>query len=31
VIIRVQNPQLALEKLEKSAIRVLSTKEVYGI
>lgn len=31
VIIRVQNPQLALEKLEKAAIRVLSTREVYGI
>ena len=31
VIIRVQNPQLALEKLEKSGIRVLSTREVYGV
>ncbi|MDD2534585.1 MAG: ACT domain-containing protein [Eubacteriales bacterium] len=31
VIIRVQNPQLALEKLEKSGIRVLSTQEVYGV
>lgn len=31
VIIRVQNPQLALEKLEKAGIRVLSTQEVYGV
>lgn len=31
VIIRVQNPQLALEKLEKSGIRVLTSKEVYGL
>jgi hypothetical protein len=31
VVIRVEDPQLALEKLEENHIRVLSTKEVYGI
>lgn len=31
VIIRVENPQLALDKLEQTGIRVLSTREVYGI
>ncbi|HAL74345.1 MAG TPA: hypothetical protein DCM45_04530 [Clostridiales bacterium] len=31
VIIRVETPQQALEKLEQSGIRVLSAKEVYGI
>lgn len=31
VIIRVQNPQLALEKLQKTGIRVLTSKEVYGV
>ena len=31
VVIRVENPQLALDKLEQSGIRVLSSKEVYGI
>jgi hypothetical protein len=30
VIIRVENPQLALDKLEQTGIRVLSSKEVYG-
>jgi hypothetical protein len=30
VIIRVENPQLALEKLEQAGVRVLSTQEVYG-
>ena len=30
VIIRVENPQLALEKLEETGIRVLDSKEVYG-
>lgn len=30
VIIRVENPQLALEKLEKNGLRVLSSREVYG-
>jgi hypothetical protein len=31
VVIRVENPQLALDQLEKSGVRVLSSKEVYGI
>ncbi len=31
VIIRVENPQMALEKLNKSGIRVLCSKEVYGL
>lgn len=30
VIIRVENPSLALEKLEQTGIRVLSSREVYG-
>jgi hypothetical protein len=30
VIIRVENPALALEKLEQTGIRVLSCREVYG-
>jgi hypothetical protein len=30
VVIRVENPQQALEKLEQTGIRVLSSKEVYG-
>lgn len=30
VVIRVENPQKALEKLELTGIRVLSRKEVYG-
>ena len=30
VIIRVENPQLALDKLKQTGIRVLSSKEVYG-
>ncbi len=30
VIIRVENPQLALEKLEQAQIRVLDSREVYG-
>jgi hypothetical protein len=30
VVIRVENPELALEKLELSGIRVLGSKEVYG-
>ena len=30
VVIRVEDPQFALEKLEQSGIRVLSSKEVYG-
>ena len=30
VIIRVQNPQMALEKLKQSGIQVLASKEVYG-
>ncbi len=30
VIIRVENPQLALEKLDETGIRVLDSKEVYG-
>lgn len=30
VIIRVENPQTALEKLEQTGIRVLSCQEVYG-
>ena len=30
VVIRVEDPQTALEKLEQSGIRVLSSKEVYG-
>ena len=30
VIIRVENPQLALEKLQEAGIRVLDCKEVYG-
>ncbi|NLO35784.1 MAG: ACT domain-containing protein [Clostridiaceae bacterium] len=30
VIIRVENPQLALEKLEEAQIRVLDSREVYG-
>jgi hypothetical protein len=31
VVIRVQDPELALQKLEASGIRVLSSEEVYGI
>ena len=31
VVIRVQDPQMALIKLEESGIRVLSSEEVYGI
>lgn len=31
VVIRVEDPQLALEKLEQAGIRVLSCKEVYGL
>lgn len=31
VVIRVEDPQMALEKLVENGIRVLSTKEVYGI
>lgn len=31
VIIRVEDPQMALDKLVENGIRVLSTKEVYGI
>lgn len=31
VVIRVEDPQMALGKLEENGIRVLSTKEVYGI
>ncbi len=31
VIIRVQNPQMALDKLADSPVRVLSSREVYGI
>lgn len=31
VVIRVEDPQLALDKLEKAGIRVLTSKEVYGI
>lgn len=30
VVIRVEAPELALEKLEQTGIRVLSSKEVYG-
>jgi hypothetical protein len=30
VIIRVENPELALEKLEQTGIRVLNSREVYG-
>ena len=30
VIIRVENPQLALQKLEEAGVRVLDSKEVYG-
>lgn len=30
VVIRVENPQQALDKLQQTGIRVLSTKEVYG-
>jgi hypothetical protein len=30
VVIRVEDPELALEKLEQTGIRVLSSKEVYG-
>jgi hypothetical protein len=30
VIIRVENPQLALEKLHEAGVRVLDCKEVYG-
>jgi hypothetical protein len=30
VVIRVENPQLALDKLEQAGIRVLSSREVYG-
>lgn len=30
VIIRVQNPQMALEKLSQTGIQVISSKEVYG-
>jgi len=30
VVIRVENPQLALDKLEQAGVRVLSSKEVYG-
>jgi hypothetical protein len=30
VVIRVENPQVALEKLEQTGIRVLGSKEVYG-
>jgi hypothetical protein len=30
VVIRVEDPQVALDKLEQSGIRVLSSKEVYG-
>lgn len=30
VIIRVEKPQLALQKLEQTGIRVLSCREVYG-
>lgn len=31
VVIRVETPQIALDKLANSDIRVLSSKEVYGI
>lgn len=31
VVIRVQDPQLALQKLAEAGIRVLSSEEVYGI
>ncbi len=31
VVIRVEDPQLAMSKLEQTGIRVLSAKEVYGI
>lgn len=31
VVIRVQDPKLALQKLEEAGIRVLSSEEVYGI
>lgn len=31
VVIRVEDPQMALDKLVENGIRVLSTKEVYGI
>ena len=31
VVIRVQDPQLALQKLAEAVIRVLSSEEVYGI
>lgn len=31
VIIRVEEPQLALDRLEQTGIRVLSREEVYGI
>jgi len=31
VVIRVQNPDLALKKLAEAGIRVLSSEEVYGI
>lgn len=31
VVIRVENPDLALTRLEAAGIRVLSAKEVYGI
>jgi hypothetical protein len=30
VVIRVEDPELALDKLEQTGIRVLSSKEVYG-
>jgi hypothetical protein len=31
VVMRVENPDLALTKLQSANVRVLSTKEVYGI
>ena len=31
VVIRVQDPELALTKLEEAGIRVLSSEEVYGV